>query len=196
MKTTLYVPVLDTVTKNFDYDGELGTEEFSEMVYDNFQKTNRQIGRYVNNLGQDSEYKKVERSGGNYDIDTTGGDDYQLRPCEAYIADMNGDGVDATFFDTYMDNEKMCILIVDINPEKIDWDTSSELRFWVLESDRILKDNDVDDDTKLKMLPKTHFYVDVSDKRLKLNECKLIEMYNEKNHPYKFGILIKKITVA
>lgn len=196
MKTTLYVPVLDTVTKNFDYDGELDTEVLSEMIYENFQKTNRRIDNYVNNLGQDSEYKKIERTDGNYDVDTTGGDDYQLRPCEVYATDSEGNSVNKSFFEVHMDNERMCILIIDINPEKIDWDTSSELRFWVLESDRILRDKDIDDNMKLKTLPKTHFYIDVGGSRLKLNDCKLIEMYKEKNHPYKYGILIKKITVA
>ncbi len=195
MKTTIYIPVLDTDTNDFEYKGELGVKEYDEMVYDHFKRTDRQIDNYMNSYGaqnRDSFGKEVSK--GDYDIDSTGGDEYKMRPCEAKVTDMNGDDVDKTFFDEHIENGKMSILIIDINPEKIDWDTSSELRFWIGDSDRVLKDKDIDDDTKIKTLPKTHFEIDVENERLKLVGCKLIEMYKEKNHPYKFGILINKIS--
>jgi len=195
MKTIIYIPVLDTVSKNFDYDGELSVSDYNEMVFDNFNRTNEKIDAYVNSYGMNESEKTTEtRTGGEYDIDNTDGEGYQLRPCEAYVTDMDGKSANVGFFETHVEKGDMSILIVDINPEKIDWDTCSELKFWISESDRILLDKEIDDDAKIKMLPKTHFLIDVKEKRLKLNGCKLIEKYNEKNHPYKFGLLINKIT--
>lgn len=195
MKTTLYIPVLDITTENFDYKGELDINEYEDMVYDHFKKTDKQIDNFMSGFGDNNTEKNNEKtSGGDYDIDSTDDEGYKLSPCEANVTDMNGSDINKDFFSSIIDEKKMSILIIDINPEKIDWDTSSELKFWMGDSDRVLRDNSIDDDTKIKTLPKTHFFIDVDKERYKLSGCKLIEMYTEKNHPYKFGVLVNNIS--
>lgn len=197
MLQKLYVPTIDTYWRKFLANRELSREEFGEMVLAHFLKTDRQVDMYTKGYYgfHESEFKRQLSK--NYStIDTTNNkEDYKLKSCDAIITTTKHTNADDDFFNTYIRNRDMFIIIVDINSDTLEPDTESEIRFWRDDSDKILKDKGLPDDVKLKTLPKTHFCVDTKYGKALLSNCKLIEMYKVKNHPYKFAILVEKISL-
>lgn len=191
------IPVYEIGKHTFEYKGRVISKEEFEDIQDRYLRdVDRKVGYYMDNqwgVQQFSyEYREKKKYKG---VDVTEGEGYYLHDTSTILKNSDGTDVDDDLFKKHMKDEDMFILIVDINPDKIDGDSESELRFWMEDSDRVLKDNTIDDKMKLKSLPKAHFCIDTSLGLSKFGGCKLIEMYKVKNHPYKFAILVEKMTL-
>ena len=87
----------------------------------------------------------------------------------------------------------MFIIRININPTVLSSDGESELKFWVDDSDKLLKDPVIDKNTKLKHLPTMDLGIDIGTQRLTLQRCKIIENKSNKNFPYYFAVIVEKI---
>lgn len=197
MKTTIYIPVVDTEKYNFDYDKELSVSEYDDMVYDHFMKNNKKVDRGMRDM-IDNSMRRQRRYYSDYELyDVTEDEGYRVKPSECDILDTNSKSIEMDFLIPYILNRKMFIVILDVKPlgdiDSIDGDIQSEMKFWIRDSNALLNDKDIDDKTKIKALPKTHFDIFLDKKLYRLKGCRLIEMYKEEKHPYKFAVLVEKI---
>ena len=204
MKTTIRIPVVDTESGRFEYDGQLTREQYGEMEYDQFRRTNRQVQNYVDYL--DGRYgaapfkpRMVEYKEDEHVADIK----YTYTEAEAIILDANGRDIDVEGIRSH-NNGKMFILIFDINPESIDYDGSAELRYWMWDSDKVLNDREIDRKTGFQMLPYFNFTILVTEgdgenrktvQEISLKNCKMVANYSSKQKLYKFAIKIEKMEI-
>lgn len=198
MVTTIYIPVADTEKFKFDYGKKLSREEYDEMIYEHFKRTDKKVERYSRDMMNRVDNNNKFRGYSDYEMfDATEGDGYITKKCECNILDSKCNEIGIDFFIPYILNRKMFIVVLDINPEAgkemIDGDIQSEMKYWMRDSDALLRDRDIEDKVKIKALPKTHFEVVLDEGLYSMTGCKLIEMYKQEGHPYKFAILVEKI---
>lgn len=201
MEANLMIPVYEIGIHTFEYKGKvISVKEFNDIAYDYTNGVGKKVSNYMNyrwGRQQFVEDYNPNKYGKNYTtVDVTEGEGYRLYDTETILLSEEGEDIDENFFFDHVKDGEMSILLIDINPnnDKISDGAEGELKFWKEDSDRILKDETLDTKMKLKTLPKAHFCVETSKGLVKLGGCKLIEMFKKKNHPYKFAILIEKIT--
>ena len=196
MVTKMKIPVIDTESGKYDYNGRLSREEYSEMVISNYWKTTNQIDRFVgemmagvqHNRGM-SEYK--ERA-----VDGTPDILYNDYEAEVFLSDAKKKDVDENFFVNKNSAGKMFLLRLNINPNSMEGDAESEIRFWVDDSKKVHSDNALDDKMKLKILPRRSLIIELpSNKEALLSGCKVIQDFSDKKFPFNFAIIVEKIDI-
>ena len=197
MNTKFILPVIDTENLKFEYHGrDLTREEFGNMEYEHFLRTNKQVQMFVNNIAQGIS---------NYDNGITGrfknvSDDkhpdivYNFEESEGIVLNAKKREVDEAFFQNYIDNGKMFILILNFNPNTLSDDAKSELLFWIKDSTMVVNDRTLPDDVKLKSLQDRYMWITVNGRAILLNKCKMIQNYSDKSNPFKIGIIVEKAT--
>ena len=190
----LYVPVLNLNNLNFDTDLVIDVDTFKKMEVEQFYKTNSDIENYVKSkiIGGNQSHNTSFSVRDYITIDNTDNEQYMLMKASAVVTDKRGDEITDEFIRNAVYDRKPVIMIFDIKTDEYDYDVSSELRFWMRESDNILRDRYLPNDVKIKTLPKTHFLIEIETGNIKLSGCKLIEMYKEPNKAYKFAILVSE----
>lgn len=195
MKTKVIMPVIDTESGKFEYHGrKLTREDISNMEYDKFLRTNRQVGQFTDN---------IRRGISNYDIGYTGRmKDYKEsdhpdllfndEENQAIILDSKKNNIESGYFDKYIQNGKMFIIIINFNPDTMTGDDKSEMRFWIEDSRKVLDDYTITEELKLKTLPPRHFWVVDGDKCIILMGCKIVQIYSDKKNPFYIGIIVQK----
>lgn len=195
MLTTLIIPVIDTENGKYEYKGEkLSREVYESMVMDNFLATDRQVSRFVDNMAHG--ISNVRPSYGEYNSRTERDYPdivYKFYEAEAFVQDTKKNDIEQDFFDKHASAGDMFILLLNINPNSLEGDAESEIRFWLDDSLRIHRDYTLDDETKLKALPKRGLKIKVGEKTGILEECKILQDYSDKKYPFKFAIIVKKI---
>lgn len=187
-RTKVWLPVINTENGDFSYDGEISTDDIIRMQDEQFMRTNRNVERFVSG----------QQAVGGHDIyDPVSGkkvrDEVDLLPMECVIQGARQSiTVDEDFFAKHRAEGKMFIVRININPN-MDRDAESELRFWLEDSMRILKDKYLDERTKLKSLPKMDLKVDVGPTRMTMSGCKIVENICNRTFPYYFAIIVEKL---
>lgn len=196
MTTKIIMPVIDTERGKFEYKGrKLTREEFGDIEYDHFLKTNRQVGQFVENMRRGisnfSGRMKDVKDGNHPDIF------YNLEEIECMIFDSRKNNVPSGFFKQYIESGRMFIIRINFNPESMSCDAKSEMRFWINDSDKVLRDNEITDDLKLKTLSTRFFWVRDGEEVILLNGCKIVQIYTGKDkdkNPFYLGIIVEKAT--
>lgn len=194
MLTNLIIPVQDTESAQFKYDGTLSREAYEDMVLDKFHKTDKQIDAFLHrDRSRDFVYDLPNQNsyGEYYDEN----DDNEVE-VEALLLDSNKNNFDEDFLFDKADEEGMFVLIININSEKIDEDAESEIKYWLDDSFRVLSDDSLDSETKLRALPPRDLKILLSDgNKYTLQNCKIFEDYSNDKYPLYFATIVEKITL-
>ena len=193
MLTNLIIPVQDTESAEFRYDGNLTREAYETAVLDHFNKTDRQIDAFL--------HRDRSRNNFTYDLNDNGYNEYNEIytdnevEVEALLLDGNRVDFKEDFLFDMIDEGRMFILIVNINPEGINEDAESEIKYWLEDSFRVWNDDTIDRSTKLKVTPPRDLKIKLSDgQTYTLGNCKIFEDYSDDRFPLYFAMLVERIT--
>lgn len=194
MLTKLIIPVIDTESGRFDYNGELTRDEYGEMVMDKFLATNNQMNMFVDNIR-----RGISNVPQNIQFSSTVRRDfpdikYNFFDTDVFVENGKKENIDETFFEKYISNGEMFILILNVNPN-MEPDAESELRFWIDDSKKIHNDPMIDTKTKLKALPQRGLKILIGKQEYVLEGCKILQDYPDEKYPFKFAIIVEKITL-
>lgn len=194
MLTKLIIPVIDTESGRFDYNGELTRDEYGEMVMDKFLATNNQMNMFVDNIR-----RGISNVPQNIQFSSTVRRDfpdikYNFFDTDVFVENGKKENIDETFFEKYINNGEMFILILNVNPN-MEPDAESELRFWIDDSKKIHNDPMIDTKTKLKALPQRGLKILIGKQEYVLEGCKILQDYPDEKYPFKFAIIVEKITL-
>ena len=117
--------------------------------------------------------------------------DYDYQECEALILNKNKEDMKEDEFTSLYNTDGLSIIMVNINPNSLTQESESELRYWIEESKRILRDNEIPNDVKIKSLPFCDFKIETEGgAKAKLDGCKFVKNYASPNFKYFFAILV------
>ena len=130
MIAKLYVPIIDLSRANFDYGRNLTNEEMADMEYEKFRRTDRQVDNYVTQMqyGRDNRWDVREERNNRKDFSNVIDEDEYVQ-CEAFFADSKKKEISEDFFSEH-DNGKKFIITININPNSLEQEAESELRYW------------------------------------------------------------------
>jgi hypothetical protein len=194
MLTNLIIPVQDTESAKFEYEGTLSREAYESMVLDRFHRTDKQINDFMhrdrsNNFAYDLPDETDEQY---YDVDDS---DNEVE-VQALLLDSNKNNFDEDYLYDMADSESMFVLIVNVNPEELDDGAESELKYWLDDSMRVWEDDELDKKTKLKVSPPRDLKIELSDgNKYTLENCKIFEDYSDDRYPLYFAMVVEKITL-
>ena len=194
MITKLYIPIIDLSRANFDYGRNLTNEEMANMEYEKFRRTDRQVDNYVTQMQYRKDNRWDVREARNYRRDFSNViDEDEYVECEAFFADSKKKEVSEEFFSEH-DNGKKFIITININPNSLEQEAESELRYWRDDSNGVLNDKTMDNQTKIECLMRRDLGIELGGTRKKLEDCRIIADFSNKNFPYYYGILVSKIS--
>ena len=194
MLTNLIIPVQDTESAKFEYEGTLSREAYESMVLDRFHRTDRQIDEFMhrdrsNKFAYDLPDDTDEQY---YDVDDS---DNEVE-VQALLLDSDKNNFDEDYLYDMADSESMFVLIVNVNPEELDDGAESELKYWLDDSMRVWEDDELDKKTKLKVSPPRDLKIELSDgNKYTLENCKIFEDYSDDRYPLYFAMVVEKITL-
>ena len=194
MITKLYVPIIDLSRANFDYGRNLTNEEMANMEYEKFRRTDRQVDNYVTQMqyGRDNRWDVREARNNRKDFSNVIDEDEYIQ-CEAFFADSKKKEISEEFFSEH-DNGKKFIITININPNSLEQEAESELRYWRDDSNGVLNDRTMDNQTKIECLMRRDLGIELGGVRKKLKACRIIADFSSKEFPYYYGILVSKIS--
>lgn len=194
MITKLYIPIIDLSRANFDYGRNLTNEEMANMEYEKFRRTDRQVDNYVTQMQYRKDNRWDVREARNYRRDFSNViDEDEYVECEAFFADSKKKEVSEEFFSEH-DNGKKFIITININPNSLEQEAESELRYWRDDSNGVLNDRTMDNQTKIECLMRRDLGIELGGARKKLEDCRIIADFSNKDFPYYYGILVSKIS--
>ena len=194
MITKLYIPIIDLSRANFDYGRNLSNEEMANMEYEKFRRTDRQVDNYVTQMQYRKDNRWDVREARNYRRDFSNViDEDEYVECEAFFADSKKKEVSEEFFSEH-DNGKKFIITININPNSLEQEAESELRYWRDDSNGVLNDRTMDNQTKIECLMRRDLGIELGGTRKKLEDCRIIADFSNKDFPYYYGILVSKIS--
>ena len=193
MLTNLIVTVQDTESGSFAYEGNLTRETYEEMVMDKFNRTNKQVDDFVHG------YREYRPNNFAYDLPREeeyyeGPDNDAEVEVQALLLDGNRNDFNEDFLFDHIDDGRMFVMLVNLNPETIDCNAESEIRYWIDDSMRVWEDEQLDKQTKLLASPPRDFKIVLSDgHKYTLSNCKLFENYEDDRFPLYFAMIVEKI---
>lgn len=193
MRTKLILPVVDTESGKFDYGRNISKEEYGDMEYEHFRRTNRQVARFVDNMARG--ISNVDNGRGFREVrDAAEHPDLKFdnEDIEVLLYNAKFGEVDEEFFMSHVQKGDMFILIVNINPDTISGNGESELRYWMRDSIKVIEDNSLPDEVKLRSLQGRNYSIMVGDKEVKLLNCRMVQNFSDKKNPFKFAIIVEK----
>ena len=194
MITKLYIPIIDLSRANFDYGRNLTNEEMANMEYEKFRRTDRQVDNYVTQMQYRKDNRWDVREARNYRRDFSNViDEDEYVECEAFFADSKKKEVSEEFFSEH-DNGRKFIITININPNSLEQEAESELRYWRDDSNGVLNDRTMDNQTKIECLMRRDLGIELGGTRKKLEDCRIIADFSNKDFPYYYGILVSKIS--
>lgn len=195
MEGTIIIPVIDTERGSFSYNGNISREEYDDMVMDNFRRTNGRVNQFVNNMRNN--VSNVQSRWGvrdvvnDKDIPETY---YNYCEAQAFIQDAKKNDISEDVVLGHVTDGKMFILIVNINPNTVNEEAESELRFWMDDSRRVHEDISLTDNkVKLMRLPTRDLGIKLGGKNYIMTGCKILENYSDRKYPYHFAFIVTKI---
>ena len=194
MLTNLIIPVQDTESAQFKYDGTLTRDAYEDMVLDKFRRTDKQIDAFLHR-DRSRDFSYDLQDGSDYNGYYEGDEDNEVE-VQALLLDSDRNNFDEDFLFDKADEEDMFVLIININPEGLDEDAESEIKYWLDDSYRVLGDEELDSETKLKALPPRDLKIVLSDgNKYTLKNCKIFEDYSDDRYPLYFATIVEKITL-
>ena len=194
MITNLIIPVQDTESGKFEYQGTLSRETYEDMVMDKFQRTDRQIDAFMHR-DKSREYSydlPLNNSGEYYEEEDT---DNEVE-VQVLLLDSNKNNFNEDYLFDLIDSDSMFILRVNVNPEDLDDGAESEIKYWLDDSMRVWEDCDLDKKTKLQVSPPRNLKIVLSDgNKYTLQNCKIFEDYSDDRYPIYFAMIVEKITL-
>lgn len=192
MITKILIPTVDLRRANFDYSRNLTDEEAAAMEIDKFNRTDRQIGNYVNSMQYGSRPGMQDMRRERKDFSNVIDDD-EFSECEAFIGDSKRKEIFEDFFKGHMDGSKF-IITININPNSLEQEAESEIRYWRDDSNGVLNDRFMDNQTKIERLMERSLGIEIDGKKYCLENCKIIADFSNEKFPYYYGVLVNKIT--
>ena len=194
MKTKLIIPVIDTERGKFEYNGrELTAEEYGNMEYEHFRRTDRQVGQFVDNMRRG--ISNVNPYGSRMrDVSDVQHPDiyYNDEEIEVLVLDANRKDISEDELIAKTQGGKMFILILSINPNTLSGDAESEVRLWMDDSNKVINDNSLPDHVKIKSLPGREYGIVAGNRVVRVTNCKMVEDYSSPKQPYHFAIIVEK----
>lgn len=194
MKTKLIIPVIDTERGKFEYNGrELTAEEYGNMEYEHFRRTDRQVGQFVDNMRRG--ISNVNPYGSRMrDVSDVQHPDiyYNDEEIEVLVLDANRKDISEDELIAKTQGGKMFILILSINPNTLSGDAESEVRLWMDDSNKVINDNSLPDQVKIKSLPGREYGIVAGNRVVRVTNCKMVEDYSSPKQPYHFAIIVEK----
>lgn len=178
MITNLIIPVINTENIDFKADREYSTEELTRMDEQFFIDRQFAVDEYSRN---NYTKKSINDQVINY-------------KSECLFLNSRKEEIEEQHFIDLVENGKMSLLLLNINPNSLENNAEEELRFWSDDSMRILNDELLDDRTRIKVLPTKTFGIEINNETYNLINCKLIENRSDKSFPFYYIIMIEKIT--
>lgn len=120
--------------------------------------------------------------------------EYNFSEIECFLYDVNEKTLTNEKLYEIVNNNKMAILRININPESLDYDTESDLRYWKDNSKRLLEDKTLNNKIVLKNLEGKDLIIYLNNNKIKLSNCKIVQIYNGK-YNYYFALLIEKASI-
>lgn len=188
MTTTFVVPLIDTLSGEFNFEGSLSAEEYSKMLMDNFKNNYNSVNTLVNEIksgvhvNTNDHFLEVE-------------DKYIFSKTQAILLDSNYNDISINYLDSLVSTEKRFTLRVNILPSTMDDNAQEEMNYWLDDSDMVLNDASLDKRAMLLSLPIKDFLIDTGDKIYRICDCKVLDIDNTdtKKYPFSFVLLVDKI---
>lgn len=198
MITKLYFHVINSESMNFDSDIHMTNEQYDEMTYENFQKNQymmKDFERYGFSIKNNMYYNAYNDAPELFNNN----EKEKYSECEAFIQIMNSNknfySAEESNFYELLENGKLSIMTININPNSLEYDAESELRLWIGESNRINSDKNLDLRTKHMSLPKRDIRVKINENTILLmNNCKMIGDNSNSSYPFNLTIAVELIT--
>lgn len=200
------IPVMDTEKGNYDFDGNISTDQYLQLLNNKVQSNERVMKEFEYNythggslnLGYSNIYDAQN-------VNTKKEIDFNFSTSQALIKDGNGNEVNVEYLQGYVESGKKFLLKVNINPNSLEEDAESELRTWLDDSKRVLSDTSLDNKTMLLSLPLRDFIIDTetgdtngSNKPIyQILGCKVLQIYpkEKSGYDYYFAIMVEKIQI-
>lgn len=193
----MLIPVINTEAGKFEYDGNLTAEAYSNMEYQKYVNTNSEMNEFVDNIQYGVSNMGNVRRRAYWDSENDGGvktgQIYEFYEAEVFVQDVNKNDIDASFFEPHKERQDMFILMLNINPNTLDNNAESELKFWIDDSERTFRDESLDDDTKLRALPTRSPILEIDGEKYVLSNSKIVQNFSDRKWPFYFAIIVEKI---
>lgn len=193
METKLIIPVVDTERGKFEYNGRtLTREEYGDMEYDHFRRTDRQVGRFVENMAHGISNIDTGRWYSNLNNREYADLVFIEEECNVLLYDSKMREIDEDFLIKQGEKRGMFLLIVNINPDTLPPNAESEIRFWMRDSNKVINDPYLPEETKLKTLLGRDYKIKFNNRELTIYNCKMVQNFSNKRNPFKFAIIVEK----
>jgi hypothetical protein len=182
----LLLPIIDLgemeYDENFEHEviGRYGEDEKKEMYGEGNQSILDSMYSQRSISDDDFDPRKVQ-------------DKLKWAECECYLSNADNVDIDLEYLHNISSLGKMSILRININPNSMDYDCETEMKFWLDDSRKLLDDKSIDNQAKIRHLPVKTFTLDIDGERFTLSNCKLFKFFNVNNAPYSFAVIIEKI---
>ena len=209
MKVKFVIPVINTEEGKYDYNGrDFTANDYFGMIQARANQTRCIMDKFAYNysngygiqslMGSSSVRNLYDGNNVNLNKETV----FDYSESEALIFDGDGNEMIIDDFYDLLKQGKKFLLKVNINPNSLENDAESELRTWIDDSDKVLKDRTLDERTMLLSLPLRNFIIDTAfdsdDDSLPIFHilgCKIIQIYpkKESNFDFYFAIMCEQI---
>lgn len=195
MNFKIIIPVIDTEQGKFEYKGrELTREEYGNMEYEKFRRTNGQMNRFVDNMRNG--ISNVNPYGNRFrEVKDTGHPDVVFKDEEADVivkdASLKREITEEELLEN-VKSGKMFIIVLNIVSNTLSFDAESEIRFWMEDSKKVINDKSLPDNVKMKTLLGRDYGLKSGDKTIWLTNCKMVKQYQRINAPYCFAVIVEK----
>lgn len=194
MIANIFIPVADTESAKFEFQGNLSREAYENMVYENFRRTDKQVDAFMHrDRNRGFVYDVEDEQNGEYYDDSFNDKDVEF---EALLLDSDRNDFEEDELFDLADSENMFVLIINVNPDGLDEDAESEIKYWLEDSLRVWRDEEIDKRTKLLTSPPRDLKIVLSDgNKYTLKNCKIFEDYSDDRFPLYFALIVEKITL-
>jgi hypothetical protein len=198
MITKIYFPIINTDSLKYESDINLTVEEYEHMVNDHYARNRGRMNDFYQNgfSVRDNNYFGVDKNTNRVDYNNIS-DCVEYSEAEACVNDYNKSELNVDFIENLINNERMCILEMNINPNSLDFDVASEIKLWIGDSNNINQSTSLDNNQKLTTLQGRDINMDVHGyNRVKLNNCKILQDNSTQRAPMNVIIIVEKITLV
>lgn len=183
----IMMQVEDVDRHTFEPDHEISKKEWDEMSYRLAERSmSDKIDDFMRN-GRSSRNSMGNRKRSDKDFE------FKIVECTGYLYNAGNKLFSDDELDGKIRDGKMFVLTFNIDPNDMDYDLETELRFWINDSNGILRDVELPNDLKIKSLPMRDFYIYVNDRLTALQGCKIVNINSSRKHPYLLSTLVTKM---
>ena len=188
MIVKLFFPVLNTDDINSNSDINLDVDDYSNMLDEQLKINNFLLNDFHEKGFNSKQYYYVSQ-----DIIREKELNLEYYECEAFVKAHNGSDLTEDELCLLSEHEKMGVILLNINPNSLEYEVYSDLKTWLNESVNIINENAIDNRNKITLLPYRDLKLEINNKNYFLSNCKIIENKSSEKFPFNFVLLIEKI---